>query len=256
MERVEGSVPHEGSPVSFSHRHPMVWRAAKIVLGMGLAFVAFVGVAAVVLASCLSNLNFGHGRKHLKAIPIPASACPYIRRLHVIADDVQSNEPLQVLDVDLADLTKAPLAWPAPSRKHYQRFRRALAALDNAITASNPHFPRVLRRYLAHTQHDVQRGRIEIAHTFYGLVRSHPATDLLSNGQENFGYASDLVGTQCGGHLAADTNTMPDLPFLLIPPDTSIRPHAHEKPTATSTSMHPAQTQPAPRPPAASPSTR
>jgi hypothetical protein len=220
MERVERIVRRERSPSSFSHRHPMRWRAAKVALGIGVGFVAFIGVAAVVLASCLSTLNFGHGRRHLKAIPIPASACPYVRKLHVIANDVQRNEPLQVLDVDLQDLTKAPLAWSAPSREHYRRFREALVALDRTINASAPHFPRALRLYLAHTQHDVRRGRIEIAHTFYGFVRPQPANDLLSDGQKNFGYASDLVGTQCGTRLAADTNTMPDLPFMLVPPDT------------------------------------
>src|SRR5436189_5638601 len=106
-----------------SGRHRVLGRATKTLALVGLGFVALLALAGVILASCMNSFNFGGaGRKHLKPIPIAASACPYVRRLHNIANAVQRDEPVPVLDVDLPDLTKAPLAWPSPSRLRARRF--------------------------------------------------------------------------------------------------------------------------------------
>ena len=188
----------------------------KIVLVTGVGFIALLVAAAVLFSGCDSNLDFSTHRKHLKAIPIPRSSCADVRVLHKIANEIQQNEPIPVFDVSgNVSLSNPPLAWPSPARQHQQRFRAALIALDVAITTSGPRFPPRLRFYLTQTQRDDRRGRVEIDRTFYGFVSPHPATDLLETGQKAFGFASDLVGTQCGVRLQADNGTMPD-PFLIV----------------------------------------
>ena len=209
-----------------SGRHRVLWRGAKRLLWIALFVVVIVGGAGALLSRCSASLNFDLGatRNHLKEIPIAPAACPYVRVLHQIANDVQRNEPIPVLT---ADLSPRALAWPSPSRVRFRDFRQSLVALDREITVSNPHFPPAVRVFLSATQRASRRGRIQVAQTYYGLLPSQPSSDLLSAGTESFGYASDLVGKQCGVSLQADSSTMPNLPFMVVlPPSPKRAPHA------------------------------
>jgi hypothetical protein len=196
-----------------------VWYVTKlsvvICVGGTVLLVAGAAILAALLFHPFSGLgNIDPPRKHLKEIPIAASACPYVRVLHEIANDVQRNEPVPAL---LGDNSQTLLAWPTPSGARKDRFNGALVALDLGITVSNTHFPPAVQRYLSTTQHADRQGRAQIAHVYYGLLPEQPASGLLGTGEESFGYASDLVGTQCGVRLQADNSTQPDPPFVLLP---------------------------------------
>jgi hypothetical protein len=213
------------SPVSVSEvrsRHTVRWFA-----GIGIAVSVAVLVVLVLFGIAFDQFINGFtvlaspSRAHLKPIPIAATACPYVRVLHDIANDVQRNEPLPVL---MSTASIRWLAWPSPSPARAQQFREALLALDLGITVSIPRLPPVVRIYLTATQRAARLGRDQIAHTYYGFLPAQPSTNLLSSGQQSFGYASDLVGSQCGVSLQADTNTMPDLPFLVLPSPTTPHP--------------------------------
>ena len=192
-----------------------VWYILKVLFVIFAVISALLAIGAVVVSAMLSNAFSGLGqRKHLKEIPIAATACPYVRVLHEIANDVQRNEPEPVLDASLAGQT--PLAWPLPSQARSEHFREALVALDLGITIGNPHFPPAVRKYLSATQRADRRGRTEIAHTYYGFLPMHPSSDLLDSGQQSFGFAGDLVGSQCGIKLEADNNTALGLSLFVL----------------------------------------
>jgi hypothetical protein len=162
--------------------------------------LVILAIAANVLANGLFDLRVPPPRKHLKPIPIAASACPYVSLMHAAANNFQSAEP-SIFGVEL-NTDEQPVPWPQ-ERVH---LNTTLSALETSIVIGIAHFPAPIRQQLAVTLAAVREGRVLVA-------RSHNGQDLPSSGQPPFdtgqlafGYASDLVGTQCGVTLGADSN--------------------------------------------------
>jgi hypothetical protein len=145
------------------------------------------------------NLNLGSAqRKHLKPIPVSTTVCPYVRLMHVAANEFQALSPAQDLTPYFDD---NPTHWP----KLRADVAHRLDVLDHAVlVGEGAQFPRLIERRLATVVADIHAGEVQ-------LVRAHDSFDLVMNsqpdltdGQDAFGDASDLVGNACGVHLAAD----------------------------------------------------
>ncbi len=139
-------------------------------------------------------------RKHLQPIPIAASACPYVRLMHTAADNFQRAEP--VLGTALDEHGNA-LPWPQTQA----RLKTTLESFDTTIQISESHFPPPIQRQLETTLREVRAGRVQVAVARDGSdvwTRTEP---MLERGKLAFGYASDLVGKQCGVMLGADDST-------------------------------------------------
>ena len=188
-----------------------------------LAGVVVVGIALIVF---LNGFAFGPApRKHLKAIPIAASACPYVRVMHAVANEVQLDEPIPAVNV-AAPGAPATIAWP----RSRVRFDDAIGRLELAILASEPQVPEPVRHYLDVTLADVRTGRTLLKTDRSGsyetnVILAQRYQNLFSDGQQAFGFAGDLIGMQCGVQLGADNNTMPSSPFGVIYPSTTTTVH-------------------------------
>src|SRR5437879_644086 len=96
---------------------------------IGVGLTALIVAAVVILAATLSSMfsGFNPGRRHLRAIPISASACVYVRVMHAAANEVQRDEPILALDVG-ATGDPLTLGWP----RSRPRFAHALGTLELA----------------------------------------------------------------------------------------------------------------------------
>jgi hypothetical protein len=171
--------------------------AAVVTLATLVAVVAVV--AAVHFGDSLSHVG---EHKHLKPIPISTTACPYVALMHAAANDFQAHEPLLGLMVD-ANGRLVPVA------RERAIIDPPLARLELAIAMSAPHFPTAVRTQLAITQSAAHQGREQLARATDPIALEGSTVRLMSTGQQAFGYASDLVGPQCGHGLGADPNIGP-----------------------------------------------
>jgi hypothetical protein len=164
---------------------------------IAVVIALFAGCAAVMTK--LNSLNFNvQSRKHLQAIPVSKKVCPYVRLMHVAANDFQSVNPAGNLAVFAQSMNEK---WP----EQRARLAHRLDVLDSAVVAGKAHFPEPIRRRFSTVITSIRAGEVQ-------LVRARDLSDLLSertdniftNGEYAFGDASDLVGNACGFHLAAD----------------------------------------------------
>ena len=155
--------------------------------------MVLVGMALAEFSNSFSHIG---ARKHLKPIPIAASACPYVALMHAAADNYQNTVPMFWIAID-ANGHLVPWATERP------RLDATLRLLDGSIKVSTAHFPAPIRAQLAVTESAIDEGRVQLAHARDlqdVMNRSQPALD---RGQRAFGFASDLVGRQCRVRLAA-----------------------------------------------------
>jgi len=163
--------------------------------------VVLVFMVVAQLGNSLSHIG---ERKHLKQIPIAASACPYVALMHAAANNYQSSMPVFGLEIDShGQIVKVP--WS----HERQRIDASLRLLDGSIRASTPQLPHPIRAQLAVTLRSVHRGRLELRRAYSFENATDRARHAMDRGQRAFGYASDLVGHQCAVGLGADSNTMP-----------------------------------------------
>ncbi|TML19345.1 MAG: hypothetical protein E6G39_01745 [Actinobacteria bacterium] len=165
------------------------------VTAAGLALFAGFGIAMAACAhsvSDLSGLLQFPAPDAVRPVPIPKTACPYLRLVAVAA-------------------TNAGAPWhdafqPSTDWKHFAgELSAPLAALDVALAAAVPHVPDPVARDLVAVQHDVHVGRAELLTST--SVNDYLARSQVLSGYGTLGHASALVGSACGFTLA------PPLPF-------------------------------------------
>jgi hypothetical protein len=195
------------TPVSDEDRGPQPWKQLVfagyvVVLAIAAAGIALLVVVALVLVGIGNSLSHVGERPHLKPIPISTRACPYVALMHAAANDFQAHEPSFGLMVDAK-------GRPLPIARERSIVGPALTRFEFAIAVSRPHFPTAVRTQLAITQDAAHQGRAQLARATDPFALAGSTNTLLSSGKQAFGFASDLVGTQCGHGLGADTNVGP-----------------------------------------------
>jgi hypothetical protein len=177
-------------------------RTAERVVGVAVAIIVVVALGSYAVSNFSLGFDLQTSRKHLKPIPIAASACPYVRVMHATANALQSAEPFFGLYLDrLGNAIEPQPPWPQVRA----RVRSTLLNLQLAIFVSTPHFPPPIRHHLTDTLNAIHTGLIEVgqAQDAFDLVTR--SSNTLSGGQTAFGYASDLVGRQCHVPLGANS---------------------------------------------------
>jgi hypothetical protein len=171
----------------------------KIVVGVvggvvGLLAV-FYGVAVAAAVIAMHNIGTVGNREHLEPVPIAAAACPYVRVMHVAATNFQDAYPGLGTNASTLDAAR----WPTTRGQ----LASTAATFEHAIEVSRRHFPAPVRAQLATTLHEIHAGRIQLVHARDPNDVIARTVTMYANGQRAFGYASDLVGPQCGVGLGA-----------------------------------------------------
>jgi hypothetical protein len=125
-----------------------VWGIGGIVIG-----AVAIAVLFAIVANGLSHLGDVPQRKHLKPIPIAASACPYVIVMHEAANKFQIALPL---GPGAFDAHINLLSWPQTRT----RFDTALRTLELSILVSRPHFPTRIQQQLTVTLGAVRNGEV------------------------------------------------------------------------------------------------
>jgi hypothetical protein len=135
----------------------------------------------------VKNFNLGPSQSEsaVQPIPVPQSACPYLRLVSVAT--AQAQTPW--LNGSVSD-------WPRFSRD----LSTPLASLDGALGAAIPHVPDAVARDFRDTRREVEVGRM-------ALLAAHSLAEYLGRANVTGGYAalrhaSELVGTTCGFQVA------------------------------------------------------
>ena len=186
-------------PGAVDERHSEWLRPLALVLmGLAAAVVVFVGIMIALIAHSLSHIG---ERKHLKPIPVAASACPFVEAMHDAANELQKAYP--VFGVAFDPHGRA-LTWPQ-TRK---RLARAGDVLEYSIAAGLGQFPAQVQGYLEEVSRQIQAGRAQLrdAHDEFDFFQR--TSERWEDGQVAFGFAGDLIGGQCGVQLGADSDTM------------------------------------------------
>src|SRR4051794_8463740 len=121
-----------------------------VVIGGFFAASVLVFISTYALfAFALSGLHFGGshsfhwGRKHLEAIPISQSACPYVKAMHLGAVGFQNAEPSFFgawvsVDPKTNHLVVDSRSW----QEHKREMDHAIVVLDVTIRAAAPRLPK------------------------------------------------------------------------------------------------------------------
>ena len=156
-----------------------------------LAPLVVVALALVALSAALRPWSNVGQRTHLTPIPIAAEACPYVIAMHQAAGDYQAVFPV-------FGVLSAPNGQPLSWSEARARVGHAADVLESWIIVGSPHFPAAVERYLAMVRHDLDAGRQQLRLAQDGSDFFLRVAGLQHDGQEAFGYAGDLIGTQCG----------------------------------------------------------
>ena len=191
---------HQPLPVGQGRRRK-VRLIAGIVAALAGALVVMFGFFVAVVATVLPHIGQAKPRKHLEPIPIAASTCPYVRLMHTAANNFQIAQPLLGVAFDEHGQV---LPWPETRA----RLDSALTSLEASIQASEPQFPRQIQHELSITLRAVREGRVQLAAANDGADLITDTRPVREMGKRAFGYASDLVGKQCGVMLGADESTL------------------------------------------------
>jgi hypothetical protein len=193
--------PGSRVPVSDEERARIVGRSSAVfALSMCVVAIGVVvgfGIAFAACADTASHLFDGLGGSFsspgdVKPVPIPATACPYLRLVSASATDAGTpwHDALQ----EHGDWNLLKLRLTAP-----------LASLDNALGTAIPQVPDVVAQDLRETRRDVQIGRAELLAA--SSVSDYLGRSNVIDGYQSLAHAGALVGTACGFALA------PPLPF-------------------------------------------
>ena len=139
------------------------------------------------------NLNFDIGGPAVKPIPIPATACPYLRVVHVAASSA-GVDWFTALGYNTA--------------KQWQPFalqlEPKLTVLETSLVASIPHVPRPVARDFEDTAHQIVIGRAPTASRNVNEYLKGTNGAVIT-GWSALNHASDLIGNACGFDFAPTT---------------------------------------------------
>ncbi len=176
-------------------------------------FLAALALAGVLLSACIAlvvwglagtgpfDIAVGNDRPRLDPIPIPETACPIVEVIHREADHFQQTYTNARFATLVVEDTDAP--WPDQK----QELDDAARSLDLAIALGAPAFPPRITKHLNLVRQALHDGRTLLA-TTTRPARLIRVDDVFRDGQEQFGYASDLIGRQCPVPLRANSYTL------------------------------------------------
>ena len=171
------------------------WRSPPGWIRVGTYVVATAIVLVLVLIGVViaaaPRIGFPTHRHHLTAIRIDHGACPGVEAMHFAA--MVLRDAYHPLPGGSLDAYGHPRRWPEV-RESLARFS---VELRNAIDISTPSLPRRVQHYLAITRRSLDAGQRELLLAKNGLDFFVRTIRLESEGQQAFGYASDLVGDEC-----------------------------------------------------------
>jgi hypothetical protein len=150
----------------------------------------------------LAYNSFSHigERKHLKPIPVAASACPFVKAMHESANQLQAAQPFFGVAFDAHG---GELTW----QQTRARLGRAADTLEFSLAGGLPQFPPEVQHYLVKVRDDIHAGRAQLRTARDGSDFIVRTSGLWADGQVAFGFAGDLIGRQCGVQLGADDDT-------------------------------------------------
>jgi hypothetical protein len=165
-------------------------------LAIILAIIGVVGALVAALGFAVASFDpFGGSGLFapapvVKPIPIPKSACPYLRVVNAAASDANH------WDVGLnADDVKS---W----RAFGKRLAPTLVSLQSSLQLAIPHVPGPVATQLKATLHQVVIGRPPLLTTTSFTDYIDKTNGAVSAGYIDLLHASDLVGNACGFTLA------------------------------------------------------
>ena len=163
------------------------WRAG-LELFAALAILGGIITAPILYAE--RHLSEGQGHRQLAAVAVDPRACPGLRAIESAASEFENT-------FYSSEVRTAP--WSTSKVK----VGRALADLEQALTADIPALPTKIRSSLSLVVADVRRGRdiVSSAHDFSGVINS--GANELNRASSSYGDASALVGDACGSIYAA-----------------------------------------------------
>jgi hypothetical protein len=180
-------------------------RALGVVLGA-------IAVAAVALSLCVGAvlwaldgtklLDIGptDGRPRLDPIAIPKTACAAVEIIHGEANRFQQLYSNAQFGPYVGDVG-------VPWSVQRQELEDAAGRFDFAIAVGASSFPPRIARHLSRTRDALDHGRDVLAATSKAEQLSR-VTETFRDGQEQFGYASDLIGDPCAVPLRANSETL------------------------------------------------
>ena len=194
--RLDGSWPHAGEARTWHCVEPdpdtRQRHTRRNVAIFGGVIVALLVAGAVTVGVALASIDVGDiGRRSpTKAIPIPATACPYLRVVSVAASDANHwDQGIATGDVK---------SW----RAFAKRTAPTLAALDHSLRLAIPHVPKPVATQLRWTLLNVVKGRPALLGSESYIDYLHQSEDAVTGGYAALSEASDLVGNACGFTLA------------------------------------------------------
>lgn len=161
---------------------------------------ACAGAVSVALRGWeLPNFDVSDGRPRLHPIAIPETSCPFVEAIHSEADRFQQT----YTNARFGGYSETQVPWSVQKRQ----IDDAARSLDFAIAIGEPTFPPRITRHLTRVREALEQGRALLAPAT-GADELNLVEGPFRDGQEHFGYASDLVGRQCAVPLRANSNTL------------------------------------------------
>jgi hypothetical protein len=169
-------------------------RVGTYVLGTAaIVAIVIVGVATAVAL----RMDFATHRRHLASIRISDASCPGVEAMHYAASDLREAYPL--VGSSWMDARGHVRQWPVLR----DSLARSSDALRSAIDLASPSLPRRVRHYLSVTRADLDAARPHLLLARNSVDFFIRTNQLYSDGQEAFGYASDLIGNRCAVPLGS-----------------------------------------------------
>jgi len=184
-----------------------------VVIRVAVASLVVAAIVGLALYSLSNIFNLKTSRTHLTAIPIAASACPYVLLMHASANTFQSAEP--IFDEIYIDAHGNDVTPPWPDTR--ARILAVLLNLQAVIFVST--LPTTDPTPTDPTLDAIHTGLTQFAAAQHPFGLATGTSQALEAGQTAFGYASDLVGTQCRVPLGANS------PFAQAVATTSVTTH-------------------------------
>jgi hypothetical protein len=174
---------------------PKRWRRGTLialVITTGGFATAFTGCTYLV-ATWTPDLGFHFdSRPRLKPIPVPRTACPYLRQVHDTASVAGQASGAATFD------TRDGKRWSASAMLLSLKLQR----FDLALRSAAPHVPTPIAARLEAVNRQVDIGVSQLPLARTGSDWSARTADAVFSGYSSLSDASDLTGNACGFTVA------------------------------------------------------
>jgi hypothetical protein len=155
--------------------------------------LAFVVVCGIGISSCMNAINFGNfslpplGMSDVKPIPIPATACPYLRVLNAVEESAGVGW-IKALGYN------TPQTW----RPFAAQLAPKLAVLETTLLVASAHVRGPVASDFADALHQVAIGRPSLATSLTEDAYVTQTNDAVLAGWADLNHAGQLIGDACG----------------------------------------------------------